>query len=106
MAMVLAIPYVEVCLAATIPTVLYYWGLFVQADAFAARKGLKGLDRSEIKPVGKTLKSGWPYIGSLVVLMFFLFTLRLEAEAPFYATAFLLGYAMLKKSTRLSLKTW
>lgn len=106
MAMVLGIPYATVCAAATIPTVLYYWGLFIQADAFAARQGIKGLDRNELVPLGKTLKTGWPYLISLVVLMVCLFILRQEAEAPFYASAFLFGYAMLRKETRFSRKTF
>ncbi len=106
MAMVLGIPYSAVCAAATIPTVLYYWGLFVQADAFAARNGLRGLDRGQLVGLGKTLKTGWPYLVSLAVLMVSLFSFRQQAEAPFYASAFLLGYGMFRREGRFSIKTF
>src|SRR6187431_3796440 len=40
--------YADVALAATLPSVLYYVGLFMQVDAYAARNKLKGLQRSEL----------------------------------------------------------
>ncbi len=104
MAMVLAIPYYEVCLAAAIPSVLYYLSLFIQIDAYAARNGLRGFDRSELPQLGPVMKEGWPYLFSVVLLSVFLFIFRQEAQAPFYASAFLILFAMAKKKTRLSLK--
>ena len=105
MAMVLGVPYYEVAAAATIPTVLYYWGLFVQADAYAARHELKGLERSEQLRLGATILSGWPYLLSLLVLMMCLFTFRQQAEAPFYAAAVLVGYGLIRRKNRFTLKT-
>ena len=48
MASFLGRPYVEIALAAAVPSLLYYFGLFVKLDAYAARHGLKGLPRSEL----------------------------------------------------------
>jgi TRAP-type uncharacterized transport system fused permease subunit len=45
MASFLSRPYVDIALAAAIPSILFYFGLFVQIDAYSARKGLKGLAR-------------------------------------------------------------
>ena len=42
----LNVSYAEVALAAIIPAALYYLGLFMQVDAYAARHGLKGLPRA------------------------------------------------------------
>jgi len=42
MATFLNVPYTTVALAAGIPALLYFFGLFVQVDAYAARKGLVG----------------------------------------------------------------
>ena len=39
----LNVSYAEVALAAIIPAALYYFGLFMQVDAYAARHGLKGI---------------------------------------------------------------
>lgn len=41
----LGIPYAEVAIAAAIPAVLYYLGIFVQVDGYAAKSGLKGEPR-------------------------------------------------------------
>jgi len=54
MAQMLGIPYVKIIIAAAIPSILYYLGLFFQADCFAANHGLRGLPREEcfISPFG------------------------------------------------------
>ena len=39
MASFLSRPYIEIALAAAIPSVLYYFGLFAQIDAYSARRG-------------------------------------------------------------------
>lgn len=103
MAELLGIPYFTICLAAAIPSILYYIGLFIQVDAYAAKTGIKGLERREIPSLGETLKEGWFYIFAIIVLVYFLY-LRLEAQAPFYATGVLLLLAMMRKETRLNLK--
>ena len=43
MAGIMNVPYATVALAAIIPSVLYFFGLFVQIDALAAKENLKGL---------------------------------------------------------------
>ena len=106
MAMHLGISYYKVCAAAAIPAILYYLGLFIQADAYAARVGLKGLDRSEVPRLSQTLKEGWPYIFSFLLLLFFLFYLRRVAQAPFFSTATLIAFTMLRKETRFTLKSF
>jgi len=101
MASFLGIPYFHICLAAAIPSVLYYLSLFSQVDAHAAKKGLKGMDRSEIPPLKQVLKGGWPYILALGVLLYFLF-MRMEAQAPFYSTLLLIFLTSFRKETRLT----
>lgn len=91
MASFLAVPYAEIALAAVIPSILYYLGLFLQIDAYAARNGLKGLPRQELPRVLDVLREGWHYLFSLVVLVWMLLYLMQEAVAPFYATVVLLA---------------
>lgn len=105
MASFLSIPYLSVVMAAIIPSILYYVGLFLQVDGFAAKEGIKGLPASEIPSLKKVLREGWFYIFSLFILVYFLF-LRREPEAPFYAMAFLIAAAMIRKETRLDLKSF
>lgn len=97
----LNIPYLNVALAATIPSVLYYFGLLIQVDAHAAKHGLKGLPKNELPSLKNTLVKGWYYIGALFILVFFLF-LRLERQAPFYACVFLIICSYFRKETRFN----
>ncbi|MDP3162025.1 MAG: TRAP transporter permease [Reyranella sp.] len=90
MAQFMGTTYSEVAVAAIIPAVLYYAGLFMQVDAYAARRGLKGLERRELPNAWQTLKEGWYYafvIGLLIVMLLYF---KRESHAPFYATALLL----------------
>src|SRR3546814_7324700 len=48
-----------ISIAAIIPSLLYYLGLFMQIDAYAARRNLAGLPREELPKVGQALKEGW-----------------------------------------------
>jgi TRAP transporter 4TM/12TM fusion protein len=90
MAQFLNVGYAEVALAAAIPALLYYFGLFMQVDAYAARHGLKGLPREELPRLLDTLKEGWYYVLVVVLLIFMLLVMKRESHAPFYATALLL----------------
>jgi len=90
MATFLEVDYVEVAIAATIPSLLYFLGLFLQIDAYAARHKLKGLPRAELPTLRQTIAEGWYYIFVLVLLVFFLIFLKRETQAPFFATALLL----------------
>lgn len=102
MASFLSTPYWKICLAALVPSMLYYLGLFLQADGYAARAGLKGLDRKELPSLWVTLKDGWFYLLALFALIYLLLYLRIEAWAPFYASALLILLSMTKKESRLS----
>ncbi len=86
----LNISYAEVAAAAIIPAVLYYAGLFMQVDSYAARHNLKGLQRAELPRAWDTIKEGWYYIFVIALLIVMLLYFKRESHAPFYATALLL----------------
>lgn len=90
MASFLEIPYIWVAIAAIVPSFLYFFGLFVQIDSYAARYGIQGLPKSELPSAMKTLKEGWYYIFAFFLLITLLVYLKREAQAPFFATAALL----------------
>mgnify|MGYP001367013746 CR=1 FL=1 len=79
-----------IALAAVVPSLLFYLGLFVQIDAYAAKHELKGLPEEELPSLKQTLKEGWYFIFVFVLLIWMLFFLRREATAPFFATVLLL----------------
>ncbi|WP_439363322.1 TRAP transporter permease [Bradyrhizobium sp. DASA03005] len=81
--------YADVALAATIPSILYYVGLFAQVDAYAARHKLKGLPRAELPRFWDAFKEGWYYLFVIVVLVVMLLYFKRESHAPFYASVLL-----------------
>ena len=102
----LNVSYAEVVVAAVIPTVLYYIGLFMQVDSYAARHGLVGIPRRELPDVMATLKEGWYYIFAIVLLVVMLLHFKRESHAPFYAAALLLALNQLfSKDTRWTLRS-
>lgn len=90
MAAFLNIPYGTIALAAVVPSLLYFFGLFIQIDAYSARHQLKGLPKVELPSIRQTLREGWYFIFVFALLIWMLFFLRREATAPFFATALLL----------------
>ena len=90
MAQFLNVSYAQVALAATIPAALYYLGLFMQVDSYAARHGLQGLPRAELPSLVQTFKEGWYYAFVVALLIFMLLIMKRESHAPFYATVLLL----------------
>ena len=104
MASWLARPYVEIMLAAAIPSILYYFGLFAQIDAYSARKGLKGMARIDLPNFLATMKEGWMFIGVFAVLIFLMVAYRWETTAPFYAVVLLLVINQLVKAHRFTLQ--
>jgi TRAP transporter 4TM/12TM fusion protein len=90
MAEFLNVPYSTVMVAAIVPALLFYIALILQADNYAARNGLKGQPAEEIPDLLPVLKSGWHFLFSLVVLIYLLVWVGIEAHAPYYATLMLL----------------
>jgi TRAP transporter 4TM/12TM fusion protein len=103
MAVFLEIPYTEILIAAILPSLLYYLGLFLQIDAYAARHGLHGLPDEELPNVGEVIRDGWYFVVVFVLLIVMLVVMQREAQAPFYATAALLVINQLVKLHRWDL---
>jgi TRAP-type uncharacterized transport system fused permease subunit len=68
----------------------------MQTDFYAARNGLRGVGAEEVPPLMKTLIGGWYYIGALVVLTYLLLAWRLEGEAPYWVSLFLVLVALVR----------
>jgi len=104
MASFLGVPYADVMVAAFLPAMLFYVALVFQVDNYAARHGLKGMPKEELPKIGPVMADGWPYLLSLVALIYMLLFMRIEAYAPYFATLVLLIIAAFKKSHRLNVK--
>lgn len=100
------VSYTEIALAAAIPALLYYLGIFVQIDSFSAKAGLKGMPKNQL-PNGLTVTlKGWPYLVALIGLVVLLVVQKNESQAPYWIVGFLLIVAVFMKEHRLTVKSF
>lgn len=97
------VPYYQVMLAAFVPALLYYYTFLLTVDLHAAKEDIRGLPKEQLPSLNKTLKTGWFFIGSIIMLVFLLLWIRIEAWAPFFAMAFVFACAMIRKETRFNI---
>ena len=100
----LQISYGVVIVAAFIPAILYYLGLLMQVDAYAAKVGLRGLPAEELPKLGEVLKRGWPFIAVFVFLVWGIVYMKWEMMAAFYASGLMIVLSFTNRSTRLTPK--
>ncbi|MBE9637244.1 TRAP transporter fused permease subunit [Salipiger pacificus] len=91
----LNVAYSTVMIAAIVPAALFYLALMLQTDCYAARRGLAGQRPEDLPKLWPTLKEGWHFLLSLVVLIYLIVARGIEAQAPFYATLVLLATSAL-----------
>jgi len=102
MCALLEMPYYTIVLAALVPAILYYFGLLVQVDAYAARVGIKGLPKEAIPSLRGVLKRGWPFVAVFFFLIWGLLYMRWEFLTPFYASALLLLLSFSSRETMMT----
>ncbi|GAA2003451.1 TRAP transporter permease [Brevibacterium samyangense] len=100
------VPYAEIALAAFLPAILYYVGIFVQVDAYSGKAGLKGVAKHLLPHAGKTLVKGWTYVVALGGLVVMLAMGINESQAPYWIVLFLLVTSLFKKQDRLTLTSF
>ncbi len=101
----LSVPYIKIVIAAIVPALLYYWGIWCSLSLEASRLKLQGLPKDTLPKAGKVLlNSGYKAI-PLFVIVYFL----IKGYNPLYAgcwgiiSCVLLSF--LKKSDRLNVKS-
>ena len=98
MAEFLQVSYGAVCIAAVIPSLLYYAALFMHVDLEAAKKKIGAAQVAEPPKFAEVLKSGWhfpiPLIFLIVTIVYpEIFQIPIE-RAAVYATAILIVLSM------------
>lgn len=73
MAETIGVPYVEICIAAAIPALLYFTTAFATVHFEAGRRGLSGLPREACPSAKAALVRDWPLLLPLAVLVWLLF---------------------------------
>jgi TRAP transporter 4TM/12TM fusion protein len=63
------IPYSTIAIYSAVPALLYFFFVYCQVHFYARRNGLLGAPRSELPPIGATLKAGWHYFLPIAVVV-------------------------------------
>src|SRR6056297_2343520 len=93
----LGVPFTEVIIAAIVPSVLYFFSLFIFADLEAGRRGIMPVEESRIPAVLATLTRGWFLLLPFVVLLTGLFAYAMRPEtAALYAVGVLFLIALVR----------
>ncbi len=90
------IPYSRIALAAVIPALLYFFGVFTAVDLEARKEKLRGLPEEELPNVREVLKSGWFYFIPIMVLIYMLAKGHTPILAAVYSTAIVMVIMVLK----------
>ena len=104
MAITIGVDYATVMIAAILPSLLFYFGVLLQVDAYAARKGLAGVIDPNLPKVRTILARGWLFLLVLAFLVWGLLYMRWEFYAPWYACILLLVLSFLQAHTRMNLR--
>ncbi|MDD4363137.1 MAG: TRAP transporter fused permease subunit, partial [Atribacterota bacterium] len=92
----LGISYFNVCMAAAIPAILYYYALYVQVSLYAETHSLKGFDDYEIPSIREAIYDLLPFLIAIVSLVYFLY-MGLEGRAPFVSSIVLILISSIKQ---------
>ncbi|KAA0696340.1 C4-dicarboxylate ABC transporter permease [Halopseudomonas laoshanensis] len=102
MAITIGVDYATIMIAAILPSLLFYFGLILQVDGYAARNGMKGMPKEDLPSTRKVLMRGWPFLFVMAFLMWGLLYMRWEYYTPWYACILMIGLSFLRKETRLT----
>lgn len=95
MAIITGIDYSIIVVAAAVPALLYYFGLLIQVDGYAARVGLAGMKKEDLPSLRKTLNTGWILVVALAFLIWALVARRWTAQGPVYTAGILIVYSII-----------
>lgn len=104
MAEFVGIPYVGVVKAAAIPAILYFTGVMLVVHLEAKKEGLRGMSREELPKIGRVLKERGHLAIPLVAVVYLLVTGYTPMRAALWAIGLTIVAAMLRSSTRISLR--
>ncbi|CDK39692.1 TRAP transporter fused permease subunit [Halorubrum sp. AJ67] len=71
-------PFREVVIAATLPAIAFFFGMWVMVHFEAAKHDIGGLARSELLDLGPHMRRGWFYLVPLGLLLYYLVIARLS----------------------------
>jgi len=103
MANLLGLPYIDVCIAAIVPAILYFFSLFLTVDFESAKTGLRGLSSEEI-PVWKDILKYIYLLVPIVILVYMIIRGFTPFRAAFIAILSIVALSFVRKETRFNIK--
>lgn len=73
-----ATPYSDVIIAAAVPAVAFFFGVWVMVHLEAARSNVKRIDKGDTIPIRPHLRVGWFYLVPIALLLYYLVIARLS----------------------------
>jgi TRAP transporter 4TM/12TM fusion protein len=73
-----ATPFREVIIAATLPAIAFFFGMWIMVHFEAAKHDIGGLTRSELLDIWPHMKTGWFYLVPLGLLLYYIVIARLS----------------------------
>ena len=103
MAEVIGVPYYKIAIAAIFPALLYYAAIFYGVDAEAVKRNLKGLSKSEIPALRKTISNGIIYLVPLIWLVYRIFQGISPTKSAFESVLSMLVIGLIKRNKKYPL---
>lgn len=100
---VLGMPYIEVCLCALVPAILYYIAVFIQVDLRAVKLGLRGLPADQLPDWKPILKNGW-FSFLPIILLVILLNYWSASKVGFWVIVCSVLLSFIRKETRMNPK--
>lgn len=97
------ITYREIVIAAVIPAIIFYLGVYLQVHLRSLKLGLKGMDDGDVPRAAETLKEGGIFVVPLAVIVIALLIGFSPSLVAVFGTIAVLVVSSLRASTRLSL---
>ncbi|SFL38949.1 TRAP transporter, 4TM/12TM fusion protein [Halogranum rubrum] len=80
------VSYDTVIIAAVIPAIVFFFGVWVMVHLEASRAGIGGVDPSELISITKHLRSGWFYLAPIGLLLVYLIGIRYSVSRSAWYT--------------------
>jgi TRAP transporter 4TM/12TM fusion protein len=74
----IGVPFREVIIAATLPALAFFFGMWIMVHLEAGKHKIGGLPRSELLDIGPHMKHGWFYLVPLGLLLYYIVIARLS----------------------------
>jgi TRAP transporter 4TM/12TM fusion protein len=97
------IPYIQICIHAAIPALLYYFALFMAIHFEASRSGLLGVPKEERPRFQSVMLARGHLFFPLIVIVYFMIAGYTPMYACIYATLSVVLIALLRAETRMGI---